>query len=416
MRTLSGRTLFLLAVAAGVLWLGYLARDVVTPLLAALLLAYVLDPLVRLLQRLRMSREAASALAVALSFALVIGLSALTATRLFHEATSFYHDVVGEPATRAATREDAVQRLAMEVADELPRALVREAEWEGRRVWYVDLDGDGAYRPGIALTGFARVRAELEARPWAQDLADRLRDTEDVGRTVAQSAGRWLGTVASAGNTAGRAALGFLTLLVLFPIYLYYSLAKLEWVYDVTVRHLPAAHRDRVVDILGKIHATLAAFFRGRLILLVVRWAILLVLFLSFGVPFSGVCALFGAVASLVPVLGPVAGAALPLLLLVAGGAGAGKLAGLAGALVALEVVEGYVLLPAILGKRVGLHPLTILVATFVAGDLLGIFGMLVAIPLTAVLKILAIEFVLPEVRRRAGLAPDAPQPAEPGG
>jgi predicted PurR-regulated permease PerM len=413
-RTLPGRTLFLLAVAAGVLWLGYLARDVVTPLLAALLLAYVLDPAVRLLQRLRMSRAVASGVVVALTLALVATVSTLTATRLTREATSFYHDVVGEPAAEAATRDEALRRLAPELSADVSAEL-REAEWQGRRLWYVDEDGDARFRPGIAREGFARLRRDVAETPWAAHMAENLRPTEDVGALVASSAGKWLSTVAAAGGSAGRTFVSFLTLIVLFPIYLYYSLAKLSWVYDVTIRHLPAAHRDRVVDILAKIHATLAAFFRGRLILLLARWLVLLVLFLSFGVPFAGVCALFGAVASLVPVLGPVAGGAVPLLLLLSSGAGTTKLASLAGALALLEVVEGYVLTPAILGKRVGLHPLTILVATFVAGDLLGIFGMLVAIPLTAVLKILAIEFVLPEVRRQAGLAPDLPSPAETG-
>ena len=71
-------------------------------------------------------------------------------------------------------------------------------------------------------------------------------------------------------------------------------------------------------------------------------------------------------------------------------------------------------LIPALVGRSVGLHPVTVLVATFVAGDLLGLFGMVLAVPIAAVLKILLSEFVMPEVRRRAGLRPDAPPLAPP--
>ena len=80
---------------------------------------------------------------------------------------------------------------------------------------------------------------------------------------------------------------------------------------------------------------------------------------------------------------------------------------GLLCVLVVIEALEGYVLIPGMIGKEVGLHPLTVLVSTFIAGDLLGIFGMLIAIPLAAVVKILFGELVMPEIRARAGLGKD---------
>jgi len=403
-RPLPGRTLFLLAVVAAVLWLGYLARAVVTPLLAALLLAYVLDPVVRRLQRFGLSRWAASAVVVVLTVAVFVGATALTATRLVGEAKSFYGDVIGEPAVQAENEADARAKLK----DDLPERAADAPLWfDGASgLWYVDVDGDGKFTEGYARKAAERLRTELKRHDWAAGLEERLEKLDDVGKLVAGNAGEWLRGAADTTLSVARIPLVILTLTVLFPIYLYYSLANLAWVYDVGVRHLPAGHRDRIVEILGKIHETLSAFFRGRLILLVVRFAVLLALFVAFDVPFAGVCALVSTVASLVPVLGSVVGGAVPVLLCVAQGWEGPKLVGILAAIAAWEAAEQYLLTPAIIGKRVGLHPLTILVATFVAGDLLGIFGMLVAIPLAAVLKILAIEYVLPEVRRQAGLAP----------
>src|SRR6185436_1573178 len=128
--------------------------------------------------------------------------------------------------------------------------------------------------------------------------------------------------------------------------------------------------------------------------------------------PFSYVCAAFAALASLVPVVGGIA-AAVPPIVLSLPNSGGGTILALIVGLLAVEAIENYVLIPALIGRRVGLHPLTVLVCTLVAGDLFGFFGMIVAVPVTAVLKILAMEFVVPEVRRRAGLPPVAPDVAE---
>lgn len=408
MKPATGRTLFLLGVLCAVMWVGYMARAVVTPLLAALLLAYVLEPLVRRIQRFGVSRNGAAAIVVTLTLLAILGGGAIAATRVVKEAGSFYDDVVGERAVDVEpgrTEENVYVRFTVDMTP-AQTANVTRAEWDGRAWLYVDADANRQFRPGIAREGIARIRTMLKTYPATAALAERITASEDMGTRIATSVGSWLGAAAEAGQATAGTLLGLLTLIVLFPIYLYYSLARLGTVYDVTVSHLPVAYRARIVDILGKIHVTLSAFFRGRFILLVVRLVVLLIALPSFGVPFGGVCAGFNAVASLVPVLGSIVGGAVPILLFLSSGASPGAVVGLVAVLVVYEVVEQYVLTPTIVGKRVGLHALTILVATFVAGDLLGIFGMLVAIPLTAVLKILAEEFVLPEVRRQAGLPP----------
>jgi predicted PurR-regulated permease PerM len=65
-------------------------------------------------------------------------------------------------------------------------------------------------------------------------------------------------------------------------------------------------------------------------------------------------------------------------------------------------VIEGYVLVPRILGDRLGLHPLVIFFALLAGGAALGMLGLLVALPLTATLVILFQEFVAPALRQFA--------------
>jgi len=391
------RTIFLAAVAALVLWLAYQARAVVTPLLVALVLAYILDPVVRLMERRGMSRAVASATLVVVALAALVTVVAVAATQFVSEAGAFYADVTGEPAA------DVAARAAFSKGRDA--SLVRETTWSGHRIVYFDSDKDGAYRPGHAALALAKVRTALAGTRFAGSLDRGLDGIEQFGPQIAQSANAALTALVAGGRAIFATFFGILTIAVLFPIYLFYSLVNLARVYDVAVRHLPQGQRARIVEILLKIHVTISAFFRGRLITMLVKGLLLLGLFVAFGVPFSYVCAAFAALASLVPVVGGIA-AGIPPIVLALPDSGGGAILGLAIGILVVEGIEAYVLIPVLIGRRVGLHSLTVLVCTLVAGDLLGFFGMIVAVPLTAVLKILAAEFVLPEVRRRAGLPP----------
>ena len=74
--------------------------------------------------------------------------------------------------------------------------------------------------------------------------------------------------------------------------------------------------------------------------------------------------------------------------------------------LLAAEVIEGYVLIPKMVGKEVGLHPMAVISAILIGSALLGLFGVLIAIPLAAAVKIVWREFVLPALRAKAAEEP----------
>jgi predicted PurR-regulated permease PerM len=407
------RTLFLVTVGIVVIWLAYLARSVVTPLLVALVLAYILDPVVRLLERRGLSRAFASGLVVVVSLAALVTAAVFAVTQLANEAAGFYDDVVGEPWAETKDRDAFVGKHVAEIPASTEREAdiaalkkrVRVETWNGVDRVYIDINGDGRFQPGYAALASVKVRTFVSGSPYAGSIEHALEKASDFGPDVARAANSVLTSVLEGLRQGVSHVFGLLTLCVLFPIYLYYSLVNLSRVYEVTVRHMPENQRGRVVDILRKIHVTLSAFFRGRLITMLLKGVMLFVLFAAFGVPFSLVLAAFAAIASLVPVVGGIAAAVPPLALSLPTSTG-GEMIGLLAGIVVVEIIEGYVLTPALVGGSVGLHPLTVLVCTLVAGELLGFFGMIVAIPLTAVLKILAEEFVLPELRRRAGIQP----------
>ncbi|KPK49623.1 MAG: hypothetical protein AMK72_04075, partial [Planctomycetes bacterium SM23_25] len=81
---------------------------------------------------------------------------------------------------------------------------------------------------------------------------------------------------------------------------------------------------------------------------------------------------------------------------------------GAAAVFVIVQTLEGWVLTPLVQGKAVGLHPVTLTVALLVGYNVLGLFGLIAAVPLASSVKILAREFVLPKVEELADETPDA--------
>jgi predicted PurR-regulated permease PerM len=194
--------------------------------------------------------------------------------------------------------------------------------------------------------------------------------------------------------------LSTITLLLLLPIYTYFLLFELEHIHGFVLRYLPRRDRAQLADIGGQIGEVLASFFRGRLLVCLLKGIFIsLGLFIA-GVPYAIFLGLLSGFMSLVPFVGPFIGFVLSIAVSLLG---MPPLRGLISCVVVFasaEVVEGYVLLPKVMGDSLGLHPMVVLAALMIGGAALGMFGLLVALPLAATIIILARELVLPALRR----------------
>ena len=222
-------------------------------------------------------------------------------------------------------------------------------------------------------------------------------------------------------------ALGFLGLVVLTPIYTLYLMLDLERIWSFVDAHLPVADRERSRRVLGEIHASMAAFLRGRVVVAALKGLLTAGGLAAFGVPFAWVVGMLAGVLSVLPVVGPLlgflaglgvalagssAGAAVPVDVAETAGAALPSLWPLLWVTLVFgfaEAIENFVLTPWIMGAEVALHPLTVLFCVFFWGAVFGAFGALLAIPLTVVLKIVVREYVMPSVRTVAGRPPAEP-------
>ena len=219
-------------------------------------------------------------------------------------------------------------------------------------------------------------------------VGDRLRDAiegsaDDLASGL-QSFGRGV-LSAGAGVIRGVAALlGWIVLPVYFAFFLIGTPSARS-----AGEHLPflkEGTREDVVFLFEQFVEIMVAFFRGQLIVAMLQGVLFAGGFSLVGLKYGLVLGILLGFLNIVPYLGSILGLAvcLPLGFFQAGG-GLTLLIWVLVVFTAVQLVEGYLLTPKIMGDRTGLHPLAIIVAVFFWGTALGgISGMILAIPLTA--------------------------------
>ncbi|RMH19435.1 MAG: AI-2E family transporter [Acidobacteria bacterium] len=236
-------------------------------------------------------------------------------------------------------------------------------------------------------------------------LGERLRDAvESRWQEILSEVGRAGGFALSAGAGALRGLAGLFAWAVL-PVYLTFFLMARPPALDSRdlLPFLKSETRDDVIYLAREFVEIIVAFFRGQLLIALLQGALFAVGFSLVGLRFGLVLGLTLGFLNVVPYLGNIVGlaVAVPLALFQQGG-GLLTLGLVLAVFTAVQMIEGYVLTPRIMGEQTGLHPMAIIIAIFFWGSALGgISGMILAIPLTAFLASfwrLAKEKYIPEL------------------
>ena len=194
---------------------------------------------------------------------------------------------------------------------------------------------------------------------------------------------------------------GFLAGLALVPVYVFYFLLEKRGIKRNWTDYLPVHEsrvKEEIVFVLHSINDCLIVFFRGQVLVAMCVGVLLTTGFLVIGLEYAVLLGVMAGLLSIIPYLGvalsiipafvlsmiqfvPDDGWLKPILVLVVFGA--------------VQTMEGLFISPKIIGDRVGLHPLTIIVAVMVGTTLLGgIMGGVLAIPLTAALRTVMFRYV----------------------
>lgn len=202
---------------------------------------------------------------------------------------------------------------------------------------------------------------------------------------------------------------------LLVPIYAFFLILAMPNIRTGIKDLIPGKHKDGTLRIVREIERAVSAFFRGRLIICLLCSLVGVVGFLALQllgvqVPYG---ILFGVLLGLVTPI-PLAGivVAAPAILLTMIGPGAGPVDGvLVFGVYALVQATEAVLIPLILGREVEIHPLWLIVALLLCGKILGVLGLILAVPIAATVRILGREYLWPRLRAWAAKGVEAVQP-----
>ena len=312
------------------------AGAALTPFILAAVLAYILAPLAAKIEKYQMPPAAAAAICVILILAVLVAL----------------------PLAVVPLVAEQINKLAAF----LPSAAANAAKWLG-----------GAH---------PQLLAQLKLLAPA--------DVAEVAGLVDGS--QALQTANFAAGVFGKglsAALSFLAALVLTPLVAFYFIRDRSAIGGELIAALPPGRRPAILDIVADLNGVLGEFLRGQLLVIIIM-AVLYSAILHFtDVPFALAIGVIAGILVFVPYVGFMIG----LLLATISGLGHfGVWSDFAILWLAMGVgtiLESMLITPYFVGERVGLHPVAVLAAVVIFGALFGFVGVLISLPLAAVLLVI---------------------------
>jgi predicted PurR-regulated permease PerM len=168
--------------------------------------------------------------------------------------------------------------------------------------------------------------------------------------------------------------------------------------YRIFMKIVPPGYKKWVHAFAGETDITLRNFIRGQMLVAACFGIMMTIGLYVIGIKFWLVLGPLSGIANLIPYLGVIFGLGPALLLAVYQGAlpdGAGVMVMIIKVIILFSIVQtidGLVLQPKIIGENVELHPLIVMLALLIGAELMGVYGMLFAVPVAAILKVLIME------------------------
>ena len=323
----------------------WLFKPVLTPFVLGIAIAYLLNPLVKRFSTKGFKRATSSAIIITLFFLIVTTLIVLVAPIIAKESA--------------------------ELIEAMPGYLDRIFKLiQPYTVWFQENFGQG----------------------YVADAKTFLK--ENISKILSISGG-----IAGGLAAGGQAVAGMLTTIVLTPLVAFYMMSEwpniTKWVEDL----IPRQNEKMIKDILKQIDLKLAGFVRGQLTVAFLLGIIYAVALTIAGLNYGFLIGITAGLLSIIPMVGSTLGLLVSIAVAWFQAGEMQYVLIIGGIFVVGQIIEGNVLSPKLLGDSVGLHPLWILFALMAGGSLFGILGMLLAVPVAAVIGVL-VSFAISQYKK----------------
>ncbi len=318
----------------------YIFRSVLLPFVAGMAIAYFLDPVCDRLEEFKLSRTWAVAIVSAVFALVMIAVLLLLAPLIINQVIELV-DWLGQLAGRV-------------------------------QIWLRDAlqDPDSWLDPAVV----AKIRESLSG--YAGTVAGWLTD--------------FLGGVLRAGFSFAN----FLSLLVITPIVAFYLMRDWDRLVERINGWLPRDHAEEIRAQLREVDATLAGFLRGQASVCLILGVFYSIALAVAGLNFGLIIGLLAGLLSFIPYVGSIVGLGLSVGLAFLQFDDWTRIVIIAVIFVVGQLVEGNFLTPKLVGERVGLHAVWVIFALLAGGALFGFLGILLAVPVAAVIGVLVRFFL----------------------
>lgn len=324
-------------------YLVYLLRGMLTPLVAAMLLAYLLDPVVDRLERWHIPRGMAITVLLGALLLVLTVVLLLVLPMAIREAVDFFKH--------------------------LPHRV--DVTWQKMEPWLV--------AQGITIpSSFAELRGQL---------GDHV---GDLSHRIVSSAG---GVATYVANSTVSAVNAIVTL-ILIPILAFYFLYDFDRMRSAIVDLIPWSYRPLVLEITTDIDQVVAQFIRGQLVVMGLLAVAYSVGYSIVGVPLAVAIGMLAGAVSFIPHVGGAVALGTALLACILTGATWLNLGLVVVVHLAIQWTEGFVVTPRIMAGQVGLPAVWVILALLGFGELFGFLGVVIAVPAAAVIKTLLVRAI----------------------
>ena len=397
-RALTGIAILVIGILiVGLIWLagktlGYL-QPVLVPLAVAGIVAYLLDPIVTWLQHRGLSRIKAVITVFASFVILLTALGFLIVPPIAKQVSDAFHDKE-EIASKATTAMTSIKD-----APWLKPVIDYASEKVNPETGATHIETEAPITNAVEQTanGDAYVKPDYQYR-W-QFLISKY------AAQIAQMVTGWF----SEGSSKMLGILGLTIGLVMIPVYLYYFLKESSGIKAHWHQYVPlkaSRFKSEVVDSLSEINGYLISFFRGQMLVAFIDGILVGVALWIFGLPYALVIGLFMAILGVIPYIGNII-CLIPACLIafvhfghidnqnLLGSNPWVYVASVIAIFFVVQQINSLLTAPKIVGDSVGLHPMTVIFSMLFWSLLLGGFiGALLAVPMTAAIKVLFMRYI----------------------
>lgn len=314
----------------------FVFKTVLLPFVLGFAVAYLLNPVVVTLRKFGVPRGPAALLIIAIFFIALLGFLAAVLPLAYEQF--------------------------LELSNDMPRYIDGVWQW---------------------LKPFADQLQAFTGRESAQSLEAFLKENTSsaigFGKNVVKSL-----------LEGGQAFLNVISVTIFTPIVSYFVIKEWNNISNWMVDLMPRDHKNTIMDLLKQIDAKLSGFIRGQITVAFILGITYAVALTIAGLKYGFLIGLLSGVLSVIPMVGSVVGLVVSVLVAWFQSSDWIFVLTIAGIFLVGQFIEGNFITPKLMGKNVGLHPLWIFFALFAGGALFGILGMFLAVPVAAVIGVLA--------------------------